>query len=300
MSGRDTLPANIDQQSVLLAHNMFDQHKVALEAAAKISTHTGYQTISSAAVLREYERLTESKSYLGVPYTDAHGNLVMTQSIDEFCRQFLPHGADWFRKQRALLDTLGDAAVDFLTALGVSGRRLAAIKDAPDELRETLAQAVKAGDKDRALFLADRMAAEVRAAAEASEALATRAGALEQIIERKDKRINELDERLTVRDRARAERQAAVESLQVDITRAASDALDALAQLDDARNALLSDTGLPDPDVSLLAVTCHDLAGQVYASAQDVMARCEAELSGWRNVAAPADGAPAPGEPDDG
>lgn len=284
--GDDTY--QVAEKATLMAHRMFETHQPTIQSTAKIHTHVGYRAISIAAIVLEYDRIIETKGYLGVPYTDDQGNMVRTQSIDEFCRHFLSHNAAWFRQQKALLDTLGETTVEWLTDLGVSGRRLAQLKAAPEDLRRQMAQAVESGDRDSALSLIEAATSGARQDKEQADA---RLLAQEKIIARKEQRINELDQQLAAREVADDRHQAAMD-IQVEVTRAAADAHDAIDMLEACRNTFLG-SQMPDTDVSMLAVTTYDLVEQVYAAAQNLMSRCQDELAGYRTVVAPtADGGP--------
>ena len=284
---KDLTTARVTEQATLLAHRMFEHHREALAAAGAIQTHAGYQRLSSVALVHEYERLMESKAYLGVPYTDEHGNLVTTQNIKEFCREFMPYDDSWFRQQRALLDTLGADVVDWLSDLHVSRRKMTMLKHAPADFREGVAAAIESGDTDTALALIDQCNALAAEEQRRSVDLENRVEAQDKIIARKEQRINDLDEQLAARDAA-ADRHGDAANMQVEIIRAAADAHDALALLEACRNTFLGSDELPDLDVSMLAVTTYDLVEQVYAAAQELMTRCEYELSGYRSVVLPA------------
>lgn len=159
------------------------------------------ETVSSRLIVETYIQIKNSKAYKGLPYRNAAGKVETVSTLEEFCEAFMPRS---HRRCQQLADAyhlLGPDLYEQAEAIGFRQRDYAALKALPADDQAIVRQAIEAGKLDNAIELMQEMAVKHVQEMAALEAVARDAQEAKVIAERqleaKDKKINELDAKLS-------------------------------------------------------------------------------------------------------
>lgn len=177
------------------------QRESAFEAARALGHIEASQFTARCAekvTVETFLKLKKNKAYRAIEYRDDAGNLRACADLEEFCTRFL--GAS-YRKVKELADNyhlIGPELYEQAEKIGFRRDDYRAFKALPSDDQDLIRQAMQADDRDQVIGLmqelAERHASErVALQAEAAEAKET-AEARDQVVRKKEQRLNELEE----------------------------------------------------------------------------------------------------------
>lgn len=177
------------------------EREAAFEAARMLGQIESAQfsaRVQEKVIVEIFIRLKKNKAYRAIKIRDEAGNLRGCADLEEFCTRFL--GAS-YRKVKELADNyhlIGPDLYDQAEKIGFRREDYRAFKALPSDDQDLIRQALEADDRDQVIDLLQEMAArhaseKVALQAEAAEAKDT-AEARDQVVRKKEQRLNELEE----------------------------------------------------------------------------------------------------------
>ena len=166
--------------------------------ASRIETALFYETVSQKVAVESYLELKKTKAFRALTYRDADGKAKHVSSLEEFCQVFLKRSQ---RRVQQLADnyhTIGADLYETAEQIGFGQRDYSALKALPADDQAIIKQAIAADDRDQVIDLLQEMAArhaseKAALQAETTEAKET-AEARDQVVRKKEQRLNELEE----------------------------------------------------------------------------------------------------------
>lgn len=172
-----------------------------LKMVGRIEMGNFLATVADRAIAETYVNVKNSKSYKGLPYRTKDGKVATVATLEEFCDVFMPRSYRRCRELAANLQLLGPDLYEQAEAIGFRQRDYAALKALPADDQIIVKQAIEAGNLDNSIELMQDMAARHKHEKDALSAALTEAKEAQEIAERqiaaKDKKINELDAKLS-------------------------------------------------------------------------------------------------------
>lgn len=179
-----------------LTMNSFDTMK----AIGRIETAQFYATVAEKLIAETAINLKEGKKYKGLPYIDENGKARHVAHFDEFCQQFLGKSARRVQELMSNYQLLGPELYEQAEQIGFKQRDYNAIKALPADDKKIIEQAIESKSLDNALDLLQQMAAKHHREKEVKEKtiadLTLDVESKVRTLEGKDKKINELDDRI--------------------------------------------------------------------------------------------------------
>lgn len=172
-----------------------------LKMVGRIEMGNFVATVADRAIAETYVKVKNSKAYKGLPYRTPDGKVATVATLEEFCEAFMPRSHRRCQELAANLQLLGPDLYEQAEAIGFRQRDYAALKALPADDQIVVKQAIEAGKLDNAIELMQDMAARHKHEKDALDAELKEAKAYKETAERqiaaKDKKINELDAKLS-------------------------------------------------------------------------------------------------------
>jgi len=143
--------ADIRQKAGDLALARITEAADVLQAAGRIQAAELYATVSDRLIAETYQKIKETKGYLGLPYKDADGKFATVSGLEEFARVFLGKSARRCQQLSENLHLLGPALYEQAEAVGFKTRDYTALKALPSDDQQAVMAALDSEDKDQAL-----------------------------------------------------------------------------------------------------------------------------------------------------
>ncbi|VXB85859.1 conserved hypothetical protein [Enhydrobacter sp. 8BJ] len=212
-------------------------------------------TVTEIKMLAE---LKETKEYKGLQVFDPDGKLVTVTSWEDFCKA-IGQSREHLDENIRNLSTFGEDFLETSQRMGLGYRDLRKLRKLPEDEQQVIinGEAVKAEDKESLIDLIEEMSVKH---AKDKEALQNQAKALEKTIKdlesearakdavlaNKDKKINELDGKLTVRKQPDQFKQVQIEveqHINDELAQASASVLTAISQFNAKVELLTSQAG---------------------------------------------------------
>lgn len=212
-------------------------------------------TVTEIKMLAE---LKETKEYKGLQVFDPDGKLVTVTSWEDFCKA-IGQSREHLDENIRNLSTFGEDFLETSQRMGLGYRDLRKLRKLPEDEQQVIinGEAVKAEDKESLIDLIEEMSVKH---AKDKEALQNQAKALEKTIKdlesearakdavlaNKDKKINELDSKLTVRKQPDQFKQVQIEveqHINDELAQASASVLTAISQFNAKVELLTSQAG---------------------------------------------------------
>jgi chromosome segregation ATPase len=163
----------------------------------RLETAHFYEAVSSKIIIDSYTRAKELFSKIKeLPYIDGQGRAKRVSSLEEFCEVCLGRTQRRCQQLAKEMALMGPELYERAEAVGFRSRDYQALAALPADAREAVKQALASDDKESArdlLFdLAGRANAVQRELADAQQTITAK----DKLLEKKDKRINALEEQL--------------------------------------------------------------------------------------------------------
>lgn len=271
---------NVERQSI-------ERFKRALEIAGEVKTHFGYQTIGKLALVKILSELRDTKSYKGLPYHDENGNTVQVSTIEQFCAYYVGVPYRTLAEEAQRLELLGEEAYLNAKEIGITRQQLRLISKLPEDKESVVKEALLAKDKDAVIDLLDTVitkhAQEREALQKQVHELSETNEAHEQLLAKKNEKIDDLDRKLrAARKRAKPWNARAFDIAQ-ESTNHAFTALQGLDQLNVMRDVILTEDFGADGEAALpaMAKVYHHAVLEVFKEASRLVAASEEVFAGY-------------------
>lgn len=145
------------------------QYRGAIAGAERIRTADFFRTVADTVMAQTFCEMRRSRGYLGLPYTDATGQLRAVEDLEEYCLEFLGKS---YRRCVDLADNLhllGPDLYEQAQSIGFKTKDYRALKALPADDQQAVKEALEEGDKDLALTVLSQLVGrhqEARAIAE--------------------------------------------------------------------------------------------------------------------------------------
>lgn len=155
-------------------------------------------TVAEKAIVETFLKLKENKAYRSIQFRDADGNLRRVADLGEFCERFLKKSYRRVQEMASNYHLIGADLYETAEQIGFRQKDYTALKALPADDQAIIKQAIEADDRDQVIDLLQEMAArhaseKAALQAEATEAKDT-AEARDQVVRKKEQRLNELEE----------------------------------------------------------------------------------------------------------
>lgn len=155
-------------------------------------------TVAEKAIVETFLKLKENKAYRSIQFRDADGNLRRVADLGEFCERFLKKSYRRVQEMASNYHLIGADLYETAEQIGFRQKDYTALKALPADDQAIIKQAIAADDRDQVIDLLQEMAArhaseKAALQAEATEAKDT-AEARDQVVRKKEQRLNELEE----------------------------------------------------------------------------------------------------------
>jgi hypothetical protein len=189
--------------------------------------------VSDLAMVKSYQSARSLfKEIKDLPYIGPDGQAKRVSSMDEFCKLAFGKGERRMQQLAASFHTLGEDLYEAATLVGFTARDYQALNALPEDAQEAVKLALASDDKQKAVDMVHELAQRLQAAKASVDELQKQCAAKDKVIEKKNKKIDELHEAEEVRNSGTPdEREAAqMEDLRV-ATEGATAALRQLAHI---------------------------------------------------------------------
>ncbi|MDA8258360.1 MAG: hypothetical protein M0Z99_22480 [Betaproteobacteria bacterium] len=155
-------------------------------------------TVAEKAIVETFLKLKENKAYRSIQFRDTDGNLRRVADLGEFCERFLKKSYRRVQEMASNYHLIGADLYETAEQIGFRQKDYTALKALPADDQAIIKQAIAADDRDQVIDLLQEMAArhaseKAALQAEATEAKDT-AEARDQVVRKKEQRLNELEE----------------------------------------------------------------------------------------------------------
>lgn len=155
-------------------------------------------TVAEKAIVETFLKLKENKAYRSIQFRDADGNLRRVADLGEFCERFLKKSYRRVQEMASNYHLIGADLYETAEQIGFRQKDYTALKALPADDQAIIKQAIAADDRDQVIDLLQEMAArhaseKAALQAETTEAKET-AEARDQVVRKKEQRLNELEE----------------------------------------------------------------------------------------------------------
>lgn len=198
------LPAERLQQHQLAAAAVTDQAIGWVEAAQTVGglkMASFFATVADRVVAETYERLKESKTYVGMPYRTEGGEVATVATLEEACRVFLGKSQRRCEEVAANRRLLGPELYEQAEALKLSQRDYNAIRALPADGQLIIKEAIE-GTTDRKVVveklvsLVEQQSIEKMALAKERDKLRGDYSQAQTKVAEKNQRIEKLDDEI--------------------------------------------------------------------------------------------------------
>lgn len=155
-------------------------------------------TVAEKAIVETFLKLKENKAYRSIQFRDSDGNLRRVADLGEFCERFLKKSYRRVQEMASNYHLIGADLYETAEQIGFRQKDYTALKALPADDQAIIKQAIAADDRDQVIDLLQEMAArhaseKAALQAETTEAKET-AEARDQVVRKKEQRLNELEE----------------------------------------------------------------------------------------------------------
>lgn len=201
----DANTAAVADQAILDAEEI---HK----ALGQIEGLEFVRRVGDVAIAQIFQNIKKNKAYKNLPYIDADGNLRHVGDFKEFCQVKLGRSYTRCHELSQNLHTLGPDLYESAERIGFRARDYRALKALPEAEQEVVKQALESESKEQVLDLlqdmAERHAAEKKAAKKELKDIKADKDALDKLMADKTERLDKLSVELEkLKSLAPAERQ---------------------------------------------------------------------------------------------
>lgn len=204
MSQDNPKPSNI-QHTVAQLNDAVSQQQMGLsEKVGALKATNFIKKLVTVTEIKMLAEIKESKEYKGLQLFSAEGKLVTVTSWEDFCKS-LGHSREKVDQDILNLSTFGEDFLETSQRMGVGYRDLRKLRKLPDAEREVIinGEAVQAEDKDSLIDLIEEMSAKhVKTKQELQQQideLKADNTAKDNVLSTKNKKIDELDTKLSLR-----------------------------------------------------------------------------------------------------
>lgn len=149
-----------------ISHQVITNTMPLMQAVGRIHTAHFFASVSDRLIAETYKKIKESKTYIGVPYTDAAGEAKHVSSLDEFAEAFLGKSARRCQQLVQNLELLGGELFDTAEQVGFRQRDYQALRALPEDDQEAVRLALETGDRDEVMGTLTDLVGRQRAVAE--------------------------------------------------------------------------------------------------------------------------------------
>ncbi len=217
-------PTPAFEQAVAASNELAAADAVIMEAEdafkmlGRIEAAKFMEAVSGKIIAETAIKLKEGKKYKGLPYQDENGNWRRISTFDEFCQYKLGKTGRRIRDYINNYKNLGPEIYEQAEALGFRQVDYNALKALPEDDKKMVLMAVEANDGDKAIELLQAMAVkhvkEKESLSQQAEEISKDLAAKEELLAKKDEKINELDQKLTRKVIDNADKPAGWEELE--------------------------------------------------------------------------------------
>jgi hypothetical protein len=200
--GLPAMKAALDTQAIV-TQEVEDKINV-IKAVGRIESAVFFGKISKKLLVETALAVKNNKEYKGLPFPSDYQGEKKTEVIstfDEFCDAYLGKTSRHIRTLIKNYQTVGAELYEQAQALGFRQVDYDALKALPEDDKKLVLMAVEANDGDKAIELLQEMAVkhanEKAALSEQAETLRRDLDAKDELLAKKDEKINQLDQKLT-------------------------------------------------------------------------------------------------------
>ncbi len=266
----------------------------ALMAAGRIQAANFFQKTATVVVIKEFDRLRETKEYKGLVYIGETGKPLTVGTIEEYCEHFLGISYQTLFEQSKNLSMLGEELFQASRTIGLTTQHLRDLRKLPADAQEAVKEAIQAKDKEAVLELLQDMAVkfdkEKNSLAKRANDVEADYAAQEKIILDKNKKIDAQEKLLHKLQNRSGDWHPRAFEICMENTRIGAGVLEAMDRLDVMRDAILNeDFGEEEREAAIeaMAVVHYDTINQIVDRVAEVMAACEEVFLGYKEKARP-------------
>lgn len=197
-------PADMAQQEreANIARNALDQYSNTMRVLGRIDAYNQVGNSVRCAEILHWLHIKDSKEYKDLPYNDEHGNTVHVRSFEEFCRCIAHKSVDVVDELLKNARAFGEEFLEGQSKLGISDRAVRALRlAAPSEDKDAVVERIRQAKGD-ATEIREAIADLITPLEKENRELKEVQEANEEQIAAKDKKINQLDKKLSRRSNA--------------------------------------------------------------------------------------------------
>lgn len=166
------------------------------------------RNISDLSQVQIFLNLKQNKAYRALTYRDADGNTKRISHLEEFCERYLKKSHRRMQQLAANYHLLGAELYETAERIGFRTQDYAALKALPADDQAVIKQAIETDDRETILSLMQELAAKHQSEKAALETKAKEAEATasdrDQVIAKKETKINELELKVAAAERRQA------------------------------------------------------------------------------------------------
>lgn len=194
----------IQTTAAQLADAVSQQQMALSEKVGAIKATGFFKKVSTVTEIKMLAEIKESKEYKGLSVLDYEGNWQHVTTWEQFCKS-LGHSREKVDQDILNINTFGEDFLETSQRMGVGYRDLRKLRKLPDAEREVIinGESVQAEDKDSLIDLIEEMSAKnlktKQTMQQQIDALSADAKAKDNVLSTKNKKIDELDAKLSLR-----------------------------------------------------------------------------------------------------
>ena len=194
----------IQTTAAQLADAVSQQQMALSEKVGAIKATGFFKKVSTVTEIKMLAEIKESKEYKGLSVLDYEGNWQHVTTWEQFCKS-LGHSREKVDQDILNINTFGEDFLETSQRMGVGYRDLRKLRKLPDAEREVIinGESVQAEDKDSLIDLIEEMSAKNLKTKQAMQKqiddLSADAKAKDTVLSTKNKKIDELDAKLSLR-----------------------------------------------------------------------------------------------------
>lgn len=196
------------------------------KAVGSVLTAKVLGNFCAVAQIHAFREINESKAFKHLQIQLPDGSCAAAQNIDEFCRYYFGVGYRAMSDHKLMMDRLGEETYENANRLGLNRSQLRLLINLPKETRADVEEAMREGNKAKTETLILSLANQLDEARAKTEELKANITAKEEVLTRRAKQVDALEEKLS-RVQKMPPDEVALE-LQAAVTRMMNDTLGAL------------------------------------------------------------------------
>lgn len=182
-------------------HQLTAAHQLAMEQGelhrlvGRIEAAHFLETVSSRIIVESYVQARTAIGKLGSMTVQCRdGSTKRVSCLEDFCDAVMPVSHRRCQQLAQAMHTLGPALFEQAESMGLGHRNYQAIRALPNDMQEEVKTAIASGDREQTLTLLEELAARNAALKAENSKLEKDKAAKDDLIARKDQKINELVE----------------------------------------------------------------------------------------------------------